>query len=182
MNKIRLIAVCTLLFPLLTIAQGWPSSVNIVASSSNQTVSVAGDLSSGAILDNLRWASNSSNACFVATENVKFEGNHVFYATRIPPHAVMSISVNPVANKTDLSLYAYMSAIRDFHLVPDLPGCVTCEADFKWDRPKKGRVQTAERMIQFSNPTDHDYNILIGVTAPRGVTSGAFNLSIRLKT
>ncbi|MEO7984656.1 MAG: hypothetical protein ABI688_11305 [Bacteroidota bacterium] len=160
----------------------WSDKVTIVASKSNDIVTVPGDLATGKIIEDLSWASTSSNACFVATQNDKFRGNHVFYATTIPAHSVMEISVRPDKEKTDLSIYAYMSGMEVNYLVPDLPRCITCEADFKWDRPWKGKTQTSERKVEFNNPTDGPFSIVIGVTAPKGVTTGLFNLKIKLKS
>jgi len=169
---------------LITFAQGrgWPSGVTAVASKSNETVAVAGDLASGKIIEDLSWAANSSNACFPATQNLKFRGPHVFYATTIAPRSVMKVSVKPEDGKANLSLYGYMNGSQDFSLVPDLPRCITCEADHKWDRPWKGKAQTAERTIEFRNPTANTYNILIGVTAPKDVTSGKFKVEIRTES
>ncbi|MEI9946642.1 MAG: hypothetical protein WDN26_20765 [Chitinophagaceae bacterium] len=132
----------------------WPAEVKIVTGKSNDSVIVRGDLASGRIIDDLSWASNSSNACFVALQNAKFRGNHVFFATLIPPHSIMYISVKPQDEQADLSMYAYMSVMSEHYLVPDLPKCITCEADYKWDRPWKNRVQTSQRKVEFNNPTN----------------------------
>jgi hypothetical protein len=160
----------------------WPAEVTVVPSKGNDSVTVTGDLSSGKIIPDLTWASNSANACFVATQNTKYRGNHVFYATTIPPHSIMNISVKPTDESGDLSIYAYMTGMDSHYLVPDLPQCITCEADYKWDGKWKNRVQTSERNMEFNNPTGNTYNILIGVSAPKGITSGAFQVKIRVKS
>lgn len=162
--------------------KGWSKEVTVVASKGNETVVVAGDLATGKIIEDLSWASTSSNACFPATQNLKFRGNHVFYATTIPPRSIMKISVKPDDEKGDLSLYAYMIGNQDFSLVPNLPRCITCEADHKWDRPWKGKVQTSERKVEFQNPTQNTYNILIGVAAPKDVTTGKFKVEIKTES
>lgn len=166
---------------LLSMAQ-WPSAVTLVESKPNDSVTVSGDLANGALMENLSWAASSSNACFPATQNLKFRGNHVLYATIMPPGSIMTITVSPVDGNGDLSIYGYMMGATEYRIVPDLPSCITCEADHKWDRPWKGRVQTSERKIEFQNPTKNTYNIVIGVAAPKDVTSGQFNLKIRLKS
>jgi hypothetical protein len=181
MKKTIYLAMMIMAVPLLTMAQ-WPSEVTLVDSKGNDSVIVSGDLAKGKIIEDLTWASSSSNACFVATQNTKFRGNHVFFATSIPPHSIMNISVTPKDAAGDLSIYAYMSGQQEHYLVPDLPSCITCEADYKWDGVWKNRVQTSERKVEFNNPTGETYNILIGVTAPKGVTSGEFNLKIKLKS
>ena len=170
-----------MLFPLLAMAQ-WPSNVTVVESKSNDSVTVSGDLSSGALMEDISWAANSSNACFVATQNTKYRGNHVLFATSLPPRSIMTITVTPTDAEGNLSIYGYMLGATEYRVVPNLPSCITCEADFKWDRPVKNRVQTSERKIEFQNPTQNTYNIVIGVAAPKDVTTGQFNLKIKLKS
>jgi hypothetical protein len=75
-----------------------------------------------------------------------------------------------------------MIGISDHYIVPDLPRCITCEADYKWDGNWKNRVQTHERKVEFNNPTDNTYNIVIGVSAPKGTTTGAFQLKVAVKS
>ncbi len=160
----------------------WPSNVTPVESKSNDSVIVSGDLAKGVLMDDLSWAANSSNACFPATQNLKFRGNHVLYATSIPPRSILTISVSPTDANGDLSIYGYMMGNTEYRVVPNLPSCITCEADHKWDRPWKGKVQTSERKIEFQNPTQNTYNIVIGVAAPKDVSTGQFNLKIKLKS
>ena len=171
--------ILTGLLPLFSFAQ-WPSNVTVIAGKSNDSVIVSGDLSSGALIEDLSWAANSSNACFPATQNLKFRGNHVLFATSIPPRSILAISVIPIDANGDLSIYGYMMGNKEHRVVPDLPGCITCEADHKWDRPWRGKVQTSERKIEFQNPTQNTYNIVIGVAAPKDITTGQFNLKIKL--
>lgn len=161
---------------------GWPANVKFIASKSNETASSDGDLSQGKPMEDLSWASNSSNACFPATQNEKFRGNHVLFATTIPARSILTVSVTPTDESTNLSLYAYMIGADSYDLVPDLARCITCEADHKWDRPWKGKVQTSERKVEFQNPTQNTYNIVIGVSAPAGGTSGKFRVEVRTKS
>lgn len=160
----------------------WPDEVTIIESKGNDSVIVTGDLANGKLIPDLSWAANSTNACFVATQNTKYRGNHVFFATTIPPQSIMNISVTPTDASGDLSIYAYMNGADAFDLVPDLPQCITCEADYKWDGQWKGKVQTSERKLEFNNPTKNTYNILIGVSAPKGVTTGQFTVKVKLKS
>lgn len=177
-----MMAAAVLALPLAAIAQTkWPAGVTFVASKGNETVSGQGDLSQGRAMDDLSWASSSSNACFPATQNSKFRGNHVFFATNMPGRSIMTISVTPEDSSTDLSLYAYMMGGNSYDLVPDLARCITCEADHKWDRPWKGKVQTSERHVEFQNPGQNPYNIVIGVSGPKG-TSGKFKVEIKTKS
>jgi hypothetical protein len=179
MKKFAFTAVLTTAFASAAMAQNWPPNVAVINSQKADTVTVTGNLASGKPLDDLSWAASSSNACFPATQNFKFSGNHVFYATTIGPRSVITVSVKPPDSLINLSLYGYMTGNRDFNVVPNLPSCITCEADHKWDRPWKGKVQTSERSIEFRNPTQNTYNIFIGITSPRDAASGIFNLTIK---
>lgn len=160
----------------------WPSNVTTIESKANDSVIVSGDLANGALMEDLSWAANSSNACFPATQNLKFRGNHVLYATSIPPRSILTISVAPTDANGDLSIYGYMMGNTEYRVVPNLPSCISCEADHKWDGKWKGKVQTSERKIEFQNPTQNTYNIVIGVSAPKDITSGKFNLKLKLKS
>lgn len=157
----------------------WPSNVTVVENKANDSVLVTGNLSTGSIMEDISWAANSSNACFPATQNRKFRGNHVFFATTILPHSYLYISATPTNDTADLSMYGYMIGTTNYSVVPKLPSCITCEADHKWDRKWKNKVQTSERYIKFNNPTGKPYNIFIGVTAPSGVTEGEFVLKVK---
>ncbi len=178
MKKITILTVLILTVVLSATAQ-WPSAVTQVNMSGKDSVSVQGDLAKGAKMEDLSWAWNSSNACFPGTQASKFKGNHVFFAVRMAPRTEMFISVTPSDANGDLSIYAYRIGANEYYLVPDLTSCITCEADHKWDRPVKGKVQTSERKVSFQNPGTETYNILIGVSGPSNATSGGFTLSIK---
>lgn len=162
--------------------KGWPANVTFIASKSNESVSADGDLASGKPMDDLSWASSSSNACFPATQNSKFRGNHVLFATSIPARSILTVSATPEQESMNLSIYAYMMGANSYDLVPDLARCITCEADHKWDRPWKGKVQTSERHVEFQNPTGNTYNIVIGVSSPAGVVGGKFRVELKTKS
>lgn len=161
--------------------KSWPGNVTIVASKSNETVSVDGDLASGKPIEDLSWAWSSSNACFPGTQSGKFNGNHVFFSTVIPTRSIMTVKVIPEDKNANFSLYAYSIGMNDFYIVPDLPRCVTCEADHKWDRPWKGKTQDHTRWVEL-NAIGNPFNVVIGVTSPKGVTAGKFKLEISVKS
>ena len=180
MKKLLMSLVIVFSFGLLSNAQGWPDKVTIIKMDADSVV-VPGDLAKGEIID-IDWAWSSSNACFPATQSIKFRGNHVFFATTMPPRSIMKISVTPTDPEADLSMYAYRLGAGQYYLVPDLPSSITCEADHKWDGKWKNRVQTSERKVEFQNPSkDNTYNILIGVSAPKGITTGEFNVKVKLE-
>lgn len=65
---------------------GWPKGVSVVKIEKGKTVSVEGELEAGSAIADLGFASKSSVACFPATQNEKFRGHRVFFATELPPH------------------------------------------------------------------------------------------------
>ncbi|MFM2138109.1 MAG: hypothetical protein RJA57_416 [Bacteroidota bacterium] len=156
----------------------WPSQVQMIDMEDADSVVVKGDLSTGAPMEDLSWAWNSSNACFPGTQASKFRGHHKFFAVTLGPRSEMRISVTPDDAKSDLSLYAYSIGGSEYRLVPNLSQCITCEADHKWDRPVRGKVQTSERKVSFQNPTKNTYNVLIGVSGPAAATAGTFQLKV----
>lgn len=180
--KKGIIFLITIIFTVIELHAQWPSNVTTIENKANDSVIVSGDLANGALMEDLSWAANSSNTCFPATQNLKFRGNHVLYATSIPPRSILTISVTPTDANGDLSIYGYMMGNTEYRVVPNLPSCISCEADHKWDGKWKGKVQTSERKIEFQNPTQNTYNIVIGVSAPKDVTSGQFNLKLKLKS
>ena len=180
MKKLLFIGMSVFFIHSISFAQ-WPSNVKIVEGVQKDSIMVAGNLADGKIMEDLSWAANSSNACFVSFQNPKFRGNHVFFATTILPHTELIISVKPDDETANLSLYAYMMGADSYNLVPNLSSCITCEADYKWDRPWKGKTQNSERYVNFNNPTGKPFNILIGVSSPVGISEGAFKVKIKTK-
>lgn len=177
MKKAILCTLVLLTITTLTRAQ-WPSNVVVIDMGGKDSVTVQGDLSKGSTMEDLSWAWSSSNACFPGTQASKFRGNHVFFAVKNPPRSEMRISVTPTDANGDLSIYAYRIGDNDYTLVPDLSRCITCEADHKWDRPVRGKVQTSERKVEFQNPGTATYNILIGVSGPATATTGTFTVKV----
>lgn len=160
--------------------KGWSSDVTQVELKSNETVVVEGKLEDGKIIEDLSWASTSSNACFPATQNAKFRGNHVFFATTLPPRSILNVKVIPDDTSSNLSIYGYQIGTNSYYVVPNLPSCVSCEAEHKWDRPKYKKTQDHTRTIMF-NSTNNAYNIFIGVSGPKEAVTGSFKLEFELK-
>src|SRR5688500_17705916 len=106
-KSIYMAAILLLIFPVVMYAQSWPEKVTIVELDGKDSVIVSGDLAKGEIIDDLTWAWSSSNACFPATQSLKFRGNHVFFATTMQPRSIMKITVSPTDPAADLSIYAY---------------------------------------------------------------------------
>jgi hypothetical protein len=157
----------------------FPSNVREITSIPNKSVSVKGNLSEGFIMEDLSWASTSSNACFPATQNAKFRGNHVLYGTVIPPYSEMTITVIPDDKSANFSIYGYQVGTSNYSVVPNLQSCVACEAEHKWDYQKVGKTQDHTRSIYF-NSIEGSYNIFIGVVGANGLQTGGYTLKIDL--
>lgn len=158
----------------------WPSHVKTFEPVKGRTVQVKGALENGAPLEDLSWAWNSSNACFPSMQASKFSGHHVFFATQIPRHSVMTITLIPDDAAQNLSLYAYMQGPTFFQLPSALHHCVTCEASHKWDRPWKNKTQDHTRSVEV-NAIANPYNVVIGVTGPSAAIKGGFSLEVTVK-
>lgn len=178
MKKSIYLTITMMALSVIALAQ-WPSTVTLVDMDGKDSVIVQGDMAKGSPMEDLSWAWSSSNACFPGTQASKFKGNHIFFAVTMPKRCEMKISVTPDDANSDLSIYAYRISATQYFLVPDLTSCITCEADHKWDRPWKGKVQTSERSVSFQNPGSETYNILIGVSGPAATTSGMVNLKVK---
>ncbi|MFH2095326.1 MAG: hypothetical protein ABIJ16_06465 [Bacteroidota bacterium] len=159
----------------------YPSNVTVVNSKPNGVVTTTGDLSKGAVISDLSWASNSSVACFPATQNTKFNGNHVLFATQLPKRAKMTITVIPDDVNANMSIYAYSVGATNYtSIVPNLNSCVSCEAEHKWDYPKAGKTQDHTRSV-YLNAINNPYNVIIGIAGADGLKSGKFTLKIEME-
>ena len=153
-------------------------AVTRIESAPNATVTLPGNLAEGAPMPDLSWAWNSQNACFVATQQRKFTGHHVLYQTQLPAQAEMTIRVIPDDPKTNFSLYAYSGSGE--HLVPGLPRCVSCEADYKWDYTYRGKTQDHTRSVSL-RALRNPYIVTIGVAGAEGLAAGGFTLEVTLE-
>lgn len=158
-----------------------PDNVIKIDATPNTITTINANLGSGQIISDLRWASNSSVACFPATQNQKFTGNHVLHYFEIPPYSEVTITVIPKDKNANMSIYGYQVGTNNFSTPPSLSTCTACEADHKWDYPKRGKTQDHTRSI-FFNSIKNSYNIFIGVAGADGLTSGDYELEIDLKS
>ncbi len=147
--------------------------------------SVTGNLGEGRCT-NLDFAADSAVACFPATRNDLFEGNHVWFALDepMPANSVLTVTLQPDAD-VDLNLYGLQLGATTYVLPPAVPGAVACEASYGplyvpgvvGDAANPGEPES----VRFYNPTSNPYNVLLGVAGPAGVTSGGFELSAALE-
>lgn len=167
-----------LLCPLLQPALQAQPEVSWIESVPNGTATVTGDLAEGAVLPDLSWAWSSQNACFVAAQQRKFSGRHVLYQTRLPARAEMTVRVTPDDPQANFSLYAYSGSGE--YIVPNLPRCVSCEADYKWDYKYRGKTQDHSRSVSL-RAVQNPYVVTIGVAGADGLSSGAYILEVILE-
>ncbi|MCK6569971.1 hypothetical protein L6V77_02560 [Myxococcota bacterium] len=156
-------------------------TITPIAAEKGKTVRVAGKLEAGAPLASLDWAWKSSMACFPATQQANYTGNHVFFQAELPPKSEMYVTIIPKDPKVNLSGYAYSVAPGKVVLPPDVASCVSCEAEAKWDRPKRGKTQDHTRVLPRVTAIGNPYSVLIGVTAPKEVTAGEFEVEVTIK-
>ncbi len=173
-----LIKLLLILTPFMMNAQ---QEVQKIDAKKNETVSVTGNLNEGKKMEDLSWAWNSANACFVETKKNKFNGNHMFYETEIPANSNMEVTVTPDDPNANFSIYAYQVGINNNDIVPDLPGCTRCEVDYKWDMKWKGKTQdhtrTAKNLVAIQSP----FKVIIGVVGAEELTEGSYTLSVKVE-
>lgn len=134
------------------------------------------DLSKGAPMSDLSWAWNSQNACFVEPRKAWFTGNHLLLLTEIPKYSTMVIRLVPKDKKQNMSLYAYSGGHGA--LPPALNGCVSCEADFKQERPSINRPRPDHTRSVELRAVTRPYPVTIGVAGAEGLSSGEFHLEV----
>ncbi|HOZ29337.1 MAG TPA: hypothetical protein PLL66_00300 [Bacteroidales bacterium] len=156
--------------------------VRTFESAKNKVTEVKGNLLEGVKIHDLSWASTSSNACWPGTQNEKFTGNHVLYSTELPANSEMTITVIPDDKKANFSIYAYQVGVDNNAIVPNLPSCVTCEAEHKWDYPKVGKTQDHTRTISGFTALNSPYKVVIGVVGSNGLTEGSYTLKVEVKS
>lgn len=181
-SSLRRVLVLTAAFALSALATegpadagSWPSTVKTLSVNAGQATTTTGNLSTGKAID-LAWASNSSVACFPATERSNFGGHHVFYAVSLPKQSELKITATPDAAGTDLSLYAYTIGTTRFDAPPSVSSVVSCSAGY--DQVKDSNPGQAEtvKLVATTNP----YNVLIGVAGVKGTHAGGFGLKLEL--
>lgn len=149
---------------------GWPGDVYIVEDGGLY----GHDLSEGELID-LDWADNSDVACWVETENMNFDGNHVFFALTQPIGDYLTVAATPDPG-LDLSIYAMQMTTDLFEVPPsDTLDVFSCEAGFDWVHDANpGEVE----YVNLSPRDDQDVHVLIGVAGANGETSGGFELEL----
>jgi hypothetical protein len=154
---------------------GWPSDVTYLEIGTDGTVSHDGNLSEGETIS-LNFASTSSMACFPATENINFNGGHVFYATQMPPHSILTVTVEPKTPGLDVSLYAYQIGTTSNYTPKNVPSAVTCEAGYDAQTDSNPDEAESVEVNTIKNP----YNVVIGVAGADSALAGEYTLRLEL--
>lgn len=147
---------------------------------------VTGNLKDGTKLKSLRWAENSSVACFPGTRFEMFNGNHVFYRIAMPAASSMKITVVPKNGKA-INLYALRQSARGNQPVPpNVSRAISCEASYPIyaNVSKTRRVRNKDdgtRKVEYIS-VGSPYSILIGVAGAEGLTAGDFTLKVEIKS
>lgn len=177
--RLTLFALC-LVFGFQQIFAQETTLVSEISVESGQKVELAGNLNTGKTIP-LRWANSSQVACFPATRNQEFEGNHVFYRVALPKYSTLAITLIPTGNKR-INIYGIrQSTNSDFQEIPPNVHSAVCDSDYpiyagRTNMSKGGETQDLEFMA-LNNP----YSILIGVAGATGVTEGDFRLQVEIR-
>lgn len=173
MTHLFIILSCLMTFPM---TNQTPTYIEI----SGGETGISGNLSEGVSMPDLSWAWSSSNACFTSMETEHFTGYHRLYYFDLPSYTEVEIQLIPEDAKADFSLYAYeVGKVSESNTVPNLVRCVRCEADYKRDRPIRGRVQDHTRTVKHILAIRNPYQVVIGVAGAAGLSEGAFTLKIK---
>lgn len=148
----------------------------VLTTESGKTVTKTGNLDTGGLID-LGWAANSAVACFPATENVNFSGNHNVYRASLPKNSEMTITVEPTDPSVDVSLYAYtVSSTDTTSIPPNVSSAVSCEAGYDQSHDHNPGATESVKLVAINNP----YNVFIGVAGAGAAKSGAYKLKVQV--
>lgn len=153
----------------------WGYDVNLVSIAGYGSAVLTGELSDGAIVHDMSWASDSAY-CFTAPMASDFSGNQVFYALEIPQprNSEVTITVTPDPG-VDVSLYGYQIGMTDFSKPPDVDSVVQCEESHD---AGPGGIEAIADPYHF-RATTNEYNIFFAVVGD-GITSGGFTVEVNI--
>jgi hypothetical protein len=151
------------------------TSATSIAAVRGQTVSVSGKIDGGVQIP-LGFAAQSSVACFPATTNGHYNGNHVVYSFDLPSYTTAKVELVPADAKTDVSLYAYSVGPSFPALPPDVTSPVSCEASPAANRAVNPGGTEKVELVAIKNP----YKVFVGVAGAQSALTGAFTLKVTL--
>ena len=136
----------------------------------------SGNVSTGAVIP-ITWADSSGFFCWVSTEDVNFNGKHLFYTVPLGSATAFTIKLTPESGK-DLSVYE----LEYGGTPPEIPPTeasppINCEAAFdQVNDSNPGAVETIEVPLLVANHT-----LLIGVAGANGEDDADFDLDVWFK-
>jgi hypothetical protein len=180
MKKYLFVLLCGL--PLALAQTSYPDTVTrLIPVERGKVVSITSNLETGIDMPDLSWAWRSDMACFVQLQAWKFDNKHKLFAipTKFSGIGEITVRVIPIDPNVNLSLWYYMAGASDFRVPPKISNIRACEADFKWDRPFKNQTQDHTRWV--STGAKGNENVVIGVSAPKDVSTAEFRLEVSVK-
>jgi hypothetical protein len=138
--------------------------------SGDPTEEIDGNLDEGAVID-LDWAHGLY--CWPQTEDVKFNGAHVFYEREQDADRDFTMRVKP-ASTLDVSIYYVQRSDGDTNLPPDITSAFDCDATYEFEDDSNAGQAEVVLATGSSNP----YELLIGVAGANGADSGSYTLQI----
>lgn len=146
----------------------------------NQISLFEGNLDQGQTMP-LRWAENSSVACFPGTRFVEFQGHHVLYRMTMPAYSDLEITVQPKDPKHRINIYALRLGINNRDTPPNISSAISCEAGYPIYAGNPNLDAPAEPQSVSYISVARPYTILIGVAGAKDVLAGAYELKVDLK-
>lgn len=129
----------------------------------------------------LKWAENSSVACFPGTRFYEFKGKHKLYRVQMPAGSQIKITVTPKDSKHRINLYALRLGANNYEAPPEIYRAISCESSYPIyaGMPNKRAPAKAQSVeyVSIRKP----YNILIGVAGAEGISEGEYDLEIEIK-
>ncbi len=168
------------------IAQGAnerPVVTSITLPANSNAGQIDGNLKTGKVIP-LRWAEQSSVACFPGTRFEMFNGNHVFYRIAMPAASRITITLAPKEGAA-INLYALRQGAAETAAPPAISSAISGEAKYPIyaNLPTGRRVTNKDdgtRKIEFIS-VGSPYSILIGVAGASGLTEGDFSLGVKIE-
>ena len=187
MKRFTGIILITLMFALALFAQKSAGDSAVTVTPLNMPANsnvgeISGNIKDGTTI-NLRWAENSSVACFPGTRFEMFNGNHVFYRVSLPAASSMKITVVP-SSSAAINLYALRQGAADTNAPPNISSAISCEASYPIYANLGGGRQVKNkddgtRKVEYIS-VNSPYSILIGVAGANGLKEGDFKLKIEI--
>ena len=144
------------------------SDIEVPLGAADETLS--GNLSSGDVID-IGWADDNPLFCWVETENINFDGAHVFFEVDKQGSDDVFVRATP-DDDVDVSLYT-LEFYGDVETPPDITDATRCEAAFDASGDSN---PGGEETIELQGYGDR--TLLVGVAGANGATSGAFEVDV----